>query len=305
MSRPRSLLLTLDAFGTIFYPHPPVPEQYASAAHNFGLPQTVITPERVQSAFKTVFKAQALARPNYGRADVIAGRYGGPRQWWDEVIRGSFTHILSESDPANNAEGNIPDGLIRHLHQRFASSQGYASFEDIEPFFSWLRRVKGTGVGPFDRVVVGIVSNSDDRVPAVLKSLGLRVGDCRADEGVSSMRLPGYEERTVPGSESGEVNDVDLVVTSYEAGYEKPSPRIFEVTKRQAETLVRNDASVGDAGDWTCVHIGDDLKKDFWAAREAGWEGYFLPRGQVDQDLEGVKTIESLLDLIPVLEGYK
>ncbi|KAE8356598.1 haloacid dehalogenase-like hydrolase [Aspergillus coremiiformis] len=302
---PRILLLTLDAFETIFHPHPSVPEQYASAAHTFGLSTSAITAERLQTAFKPIYKAQCKARPNYGRNEVILGRYGGPKQWWEEIIRNSFSQAIAEHNASNHSASDpidLPEGLVGHLLERFSSKEGYTLYEDVGPFFSRMRAVKTKGWGPFDRVLVGVVSNSDDRVPAVLKSLGLRVGEWRADEGVESMRLPGFEERSSlrdgDSSKNDDVNDVDLVITSYEAGVEKPSPRIFEVAKRQARALV------GPSGDWTCVHIGDDLEKDYQAAVGAGWDGFFLDRGNDVRTLDGVKVIRSLTDLIPVLEAY-
>ena len=334
--KPRNLLLTLDAFETLFHPRPSVPEQYASAAHHFGLPKTAITAERVFAAFKPVFKAQSKARPNYGRDDVIRGHYGGPRQWWAEIIRGTFLRVLAEHhQPYNNnttttttttttitttatsksnkninneGQVDLPEGLVGYLLDRFASKEGYALYDDVGPFFSHIRAVKEKGgrLGPFERVVIGVVSNSDDRVPAVLKSLGLRVGDCRADEGVDSMRLSGFEERSSSGVVEGSavndgVNDIDLVVTSYEAGVEKPSPRIFEVARRQAKALARGD----DLADWTCVHVGDDLEKDYRAAVGAGWHGYFLARGDDARSGHGdTNVIRSLVDLVPLLEAY-
>ncbi|KAJ5628584.1 hypothetical protein N7490_010812 [Penicillium lividum] len=36
-SPPRTLLLTFDAFDTLFHPRKPVPGQYASTAHEYGL----------------------------------------------------------------------------------------------------------------------------------------------------------------------------------------------------------------------------------------------------------------------------
>ncbi|KAB8233043.1 uncharacterized protein BDW43DRAFT_92604 [Aspergillus alliaceus] len=303
--KPRTLLLTLDAFETIFHPRQPVPDQYASAAHAFGLPKTVITSERIQAAFKSVFKAQSKARPNYGRADVLLGQYNGPRQWWEEIIRGSFSRVIAEhnSHSNRNAQIDVPEGLIGHLLDRFASREGYALYEDAGPFFARMAEAKAKGLGPFERVLLGVISNSDDRVPAVLRSLGLVVGGCRADEGVESGRLPGFEERSAAERVSAidRVKDVDLVVTSYEAGVEKPSPRIFEVAGRQARALV----GAGASEEWTCMHVGDDLEKDYRAAVGAGWDGYFLARRDEARDLDGVRAIRSLEDLITVLEGYR
>lgn len=303
---PRSLLVTIDAFGTLFHPRLPVPDQYASTAHAFGLSPSLLTSESLQPAFKAVFKAHAKQYPNYGRELALRGCYGGSRQWWEEVIRGSFAGAL-------NNNGDLPEGLVQRLLDRFASREGYTLYDDAEEFFARMREVKSRlamqqRFGPFERVVVGVLSNSDDRVPGVLKSLGLRVGDTRADQGVSSMRLAGFEERspTTPSSEGGgQVNDLDLIITSYEAGEEKPNPAIFDVAKRQAMRLCDSDGE-GDVSNWACVHVGDDYSKDYRAAIDAGWEGYYLPRGDDSQvQQQDVKTIHSLTELFDILGAYK
>ncbi|GIJ82931.1 hypothetical protein Asppvi_001446 [Aspergillus pseudoviridinutans] len=309
--KPRTLLLTLDAFGTVFHPRRPVPEQYAEAAHAFGLPRSTITADGLKAAFKSTFKRQSQTHPNYGREDVLRGRYGGPRQWWEEVIRGSFAQALTtrgQGSSSSSVDGAVPDALVSHLLDRFAGSEGYALFDDVGPFLAVIRAVKSRrrGLGPFERVLVGVISNSDDRVPAVLKALGLTVGDVRADQGVESMRLPGFEEREANRKDSStidKVDDVDLVITSYEAGEEKPSRVIFDVARRQARRLLGDE---GESGvDWVCVHVGDDFDKDYQAALNAGWDGYYLPRGGVAHDTQGNKTIHSLMDLIPELEAYR
>lgn len=308
--KPRTLLLTLDAFGTVFHPRRPVPDQYAEAARAFGLPRsTSITPDRLKTAFQSTFKKQSRTHPNYGREEVLRGRYGGPRQWWEEVIRGSFAQVLTSGEQGGGgADVAVPDALVSHLLDRFAGSEGYALFEDVAPFLAVVRAVKSRrrGLGPFERVLVGVISNSDDRVPAVLRALGVSVGDVRADQEVESLRLPGFEERdanrTNASTTVDQVDDVDLVITSYEAGEEKPSRVIFDVARRQARRLLGDDGESGD--NWVCVHVGDDLDKDYRAALNAGWDGYYLPRGPV-HPTQGTKTIHSLMELIPELEAYR
>lgn len=311
---PRTLLLTLDAFGTLFYPHPPVPEQYAATAHEFGLSRTAVTPTKLKAAFKDVYRTQSKRYPNYGRADVLRGRYGGPRQWWEEVIRGSFARVLAPDDgqrPQDQKSVDLPTGMVDALLDRFAGAAGYTLYEDVAPFFAQMRELRRSPPSPFDRIVLGVISNSDDRVPAVLKALALRVGDVRADQDLSSMELPGFEERGAPENSNQRDRsdfDVDLIVTSYEAGEEKPDRLIFDVAKRQARLWARDhghthgSAPVGtDEGDnWVCVHVGDDYEKDYLAAIDAGWQGYLIPRG--DGQERPAKTIRSLIDLIDILK---
>lgn len=292
----RTLLLTIDAFGTLFHPRAPIPNQYASTAHTFGLSPSLVTPESLQPAFKAVFKANAKQYPNYGRELALRGQYGGPRQWWEEVIWGSFARVLGRDS------GDLPDGLVQRLLDRFASREGYALYEDAEEFFGRMKEVKRRFAmqqqrfGTFERVLVGVLSNSDDRVPSILKSLGVTVGDVRADQDMLSTRLAGFEERT-NSLLSNDVHDIDLVITSYEAGEEKPSPGIFEVAKRQASRLIDG------GGDWVCAHVGDDYGKDYEGAIGAGWEGYYLPRGDDAAHQQDAKRIRSLTELFDLLQG--
>lgn len=335
----RTLLLTFDAFGTLFHPHPSVQYQYARTAHEYGLPRTAVTPDKLKTAFKEVFRAHLKKYPNYGRADVLRGRYGGPRQWWEEVIRGSFGRVLDTSSPppslspspstsvtqeeSGERQTVLPDGMVEALLNRFSGAEGYVLYDDVEPFFARMRQLRAAKTGQFDRVFLGVISNSDDRVPSVLKALGLRVGDVRADRDLSSMELSGFEERGVrrrhpreSGSSSTDANthlgsqsdadadaDIDLIITSYEAGEEKPNRLIFDVARRQAGLLARErshthgSAPVGadDPDEWVCVHVGDDYEKDYLAALDAGWRSYLLPRGQAPE--RPAETISSLVEL--------
>lgn len=319
----RTLLLTLDAFETLFHPRDPVPVQYAQVAHSFGLSKTLITPETLKQSFKTTFKAQSARYPNYGRDEALKGKYAGPRQWWGEVIRGSLGSALGYKDN----DVRLPDGLVKTLLDRFAGREAYELYPDVGAFFERLRGVRnaaaagGTGgegkLGVFDRVIVGVISNSDDRVPDILKSLGLTVGRTRADRDVESSLLPGFEDRSSSSfSSSSEdasqskhpenadtVNDIDLVITSYDAGFEKPHPAIFDTAKRQAQSLV-NDSEADSSHQWTCVHVGDHYEKDYRAAIQAGWDGVFLPREEGHR-VEGAKSVGSLVEVLGLLERYR
>ncbi|CAI7616354.1 unnamed protein product [Penicillium discolor] len=307
----RTLLLTFDAFGTLFHPRLPIPEQYAAAAHQFGLSRTTVTPDKLETAFRDTYCAQMRQYPNYGRADVLRGQYGGPRQWWEEVIRGSFRRVLStengETRP-ETPEEHVPDAMVEALLDRFAGAEGYALYDDVLPFFRRMRKLKSEHKWSFDRIVVGVISNSDDRVPAVLKSLGLTVGDMRADQDKSR-----FEERSIKQDTASEHNkdhtdrnfelDIDMVITSYEAGQEKPHRLIFDVARRQALKVSR--PWLTSRTKFMSVHVGDDYKKDFEAAGDAGWESYFLIRHRLGtNDPEANKTLPDLLKLADKLERF-
>jgi putative hydrolase of the HAD superfamily len=300
--RGKALLITFDAFSTLFHPRRPVPELYASIAHSFGLPKSKVTDERLQAAFKTAFKAQSKAYPNYGREQVLRGRYQGPRQWWSDLIKMTFAKVLDDETK------DLPAGMVEKLLDAFASDEGYALFDDVQPFFRDLKTFKMTK-GAFDHVVTGVISNSDDRVPAILKSFGLSIGNIRADRDRSSMELPGFEQLGIDDGRNPipKENDIDMIITSYEAGQEKPNRLIYDVAARQAQQcLPTMDASgfPGDSVEWTRIHVGDDAQKDYTGAIDAGWHSLLISREDTTLDIpKDAKHIDSLQEVITEIES--
>lgn len=298
--RHRCLLLTFDAFATLFYPRRPIPESYASVANSYRLSENPIAPATLQTAFKNAYKAESKAYPNYGREMVLRGEYGGPKQWWAGVIKSTFANALDKPDL------QLPDGMVDTLIETFASKEGYSLYEDVPPFFDQLRIFKIQQSG-FDCVVTGIISNSDDRVSTVLRSLGLSVGRTRADEDRSSTSLPGFEEAASKDSEDRgfHSDDLNMVITSYEAGQEKPNRLIYDVAARQVNRLLstykwaKDDL---DNIDWTRIHVGDDLAKDYQGATDAGWHGILLDRDNTFTGSSDVETINSLETLLPKIQ---
>jgi FMN phosphatase YigB (HAD superfamily) len=214
---------------------------------------------------------------------------------------------LTPQGSGSEGQIDLPPGMVDALLDRFAGREGYTLYEDVAPFFARMRKLRRST--RFDRVVLGVISNSDDRVPAVLRALGVRVGDMRADQDISSVELPGFEQRGGIEQDAGFSDvDLDLVITSYEAGEEKPNRLIFDVAKRQARLVVKNQVQTGSTStltgvdemdDWVCVHVGDDYEKDYRAAIDAGWQSYLLPR---DGQQHPAKTVHSLLDLLDELK---
>lgn len=301
-TRCRCLLLTFDAFATLFHPRHSIPELYASVANSYSLTETPIAPSTLQAAFKKAYKAESKAYPNYGREMVLRGEYGGPKHWWSAVIKSTFANALDKPDL------ELPAGMVDKLIETFASREGYSLYEDVQPFFDQLRKFKSQQTR-FDCVVTGIISNSDDRVSTVLRSLGLSVGPTRADEDRSSTLLPGFEETVVKDSKDRGLHcdDLNMVITSYEAGQEKPNRLIFDVAARQVDRLLstckwpeRNLDNI----DWTRVHVGDDFTKDYQGATDAGWRGILLDRDNTfTHNSKDVEIINSLETLLPKIQG--
>lgn len=304
--RPRTLLLTLDAFNTIFHPRQPIPTIYTRVAQELDVIPPSISLDVVKPAFKTAFKRNIAKYPNYGR-DTPG--FGGPRAWWGTVIRECFAEVKG-----HGTASDIPDRLVQALLSIFQSDLGYKLYNDVEPFFQKLQMwrnmkkssttmLKDGGNGSFDRIVLGVISNSDDRVPDILRSLGLRVGSAWADNGdrlPSVVNLDGATKRD---------NDIDLIVTSYEAGKEKPHKHIFNVAQKRAEEHLTTTGFIIDppflaAPYDRCVHVGDDYRDDYQGAMNAGWDGFLLLREDVDVPESAHKlsnSISNLDDLFPLL----
>lgn len=78
MLRTKRLVLTFDAFGTLFTPREPIAKSYADTARKYGL--SGFTDDEIASAFRDAFKRQSKNAPNYGRK---VGLNAG--QWWLNV----------------------------------------------------------------------------------------------------------------------------------------------------------------------------------------------------------------------------
>ena len=155
--------------------------------------------------------------------------------------------------------------MISELMRRFSSDVGYRLHADVLPFFHRLRTVKSLNKPPHDwpwqKTIVGVISNSDDRICKVLQSLGLRVVPRRI----------GMSDDLEQNDIVSESEDISFVVCSYDVGFEKPDKRIFTAA---ADLTAR----LGFAGDMDVLHVGDDLQKDVAGAENAGWHAVLLDR---------------------------
>lgn len=139
-------------------------------------------------------------------------------------------------------------------------------------------------------MIVGVITNSDDRVPDILTSLGLSV---------SPLRSPASERH-----EDGEQYDVDFSVMSYDVGHEKPDRRIFEAAEGMLETVL-GQGNI-DSREWRKVYVGDEFKKDVVGAIGAGWNAVLVDR-ESREEYDDVKWLhqEPVGTLYEVFEAQK
>ena len=173
------------------------------------------------------------------------------------------------------------------LLQRFSSSDGYMLYPDVLPFFEAIRihKERTLGTGHSADLLLGILTNSDDRVISILESFGLRINPWRY----------GTKKVGIAHANPKICDDIDFVALSYDVGFEKPQRRIFDATREMAE-LNRFGVS-------HCVHVGDDLEKDYEGAEAAGWKGLFLDREEIHAS-EGIERLRSLTQILPYLDIY-
>ncbi|KAJ4377911.1 hypothetical protein N0V83_000741 [Neocucurbitaria cava] len=254
-----NLLLCLDAFGTLFTPSVPIPVAYARAAARHGIDCGKSKQgEVVGASFKQAFKEESKRNPNYGKATGL-----GAEKWWGNVIRNTFKTFLKPNQ-------EFPQALVAELLKRYSTKEGYDLYDDVQPFFKMLRdeATRRTGSSPWiwDKTIVGIITNSDDRVPGILESFGLSIGP---------RRVGTADQRSAKASFS---DDINFVVLSYDVGIEKPDRRIFyATTETLKETLAGNQEGLTAEG-FEKLYVGDDLEKDYDGAEAAGWNAVFLNR---------------------------
>ena len=191
-----------------------------------------------------------------------------------QVIEGTFQSISSSAE--------LPNQLVPDVLHRFASREGYELYPDVLPFFAWLQRVKThAGLHTWSEIVVGIVSNSDDRVPDILTSLGVSVASCRFQTRVNNLHLAKQE-------------DVNFVIHSYDVGAEKPDRRIFEAARETADAVSRLPDTPA-----VHIHIGDDFDKDYLGAERAGFRSILMSGYGRSGDGEAAKApnVQSMEDL--------
>lgn len=168
----------------------------------------------------------------------------------------------------------VPTALINELFQIYSSREGYGLYPDVRRFFAELQEYRKSRPTkelkwPYKRVVVGIVTNSDDRATSILQSLGLDIAPRRF--GTSA------EENPEPSSPK----DIEFVVQSYDVGYEKPDRRMFDAATTMLDQMLEAEQSKTTSEDFEKLYVGDEVEKDFDGARNAGWHTVLVDRSGV------------------------
>lgn len=278
------LLLTLDAFDTLYTPLRPVAEQYTDVARELGYK---VDEQQVQELFRNAYKSASKEFPNCGSGAM------GYRKWWGEVIERTFESIR----PASK---EWPDQILKDtLFRRFSTREGYRMFPDARQLLALIGTSWQARLWPPKRTMLGIISNSDPRVRTILKSFDLE----------SAPQKPSmYPPRFAPRHRNHEpqFGDAEFAFStlSYECGYEKPSPSIFNRALKDArrtfngmpiiDRLTRSGKDVlrNIDEEFHHMHVGDSLEKDIVPALSVGWDAVLLDRSSP----EAISERETMVD---------
>lgn len=203
--------------------------------------------------------------------------------------------------------GPLPTNLTSTLINRFWCKDGYTLFPDV----SYLQKLSLSPQRQSDassRLVIGVITNSDDRVPDVLTSLGLRVNPLRYNPTTKDKQ---QEVRQAEEAQKYQHPDIDFCVMSYDVGVEKPSSEIFDAAVDTLSSLLSSEGQQFKQEDWALVYVGDEVAKDAKGAVMAGWDAVLLDRGgEADTAYEGdAPGVEGWIEVegkkVPILEGFE
>jgi putative hydrolase of the HAD superfamily len=172
-----------DAAETLFTTRGSVGEIYGSVARQFG---SAAPSDAIQAAFLRQFRGS-------GPLSIQ-----DQKTWWKDVVHRVFTEV-----------GMVEnfDAFFDQVYDTFRDSQGWILFPET---LDVLNELKNRGLK------LGVISNFDDRIYSVLKSLGIR----------------GY---------------FDTVTISSETGFSKPDPEIFQAAIRALGIPAAEVLLVGDS----------------------------------------------------------
>jgi len=189
-------VIFLDAVGTLFGVKGSVGEIYSTIAQRFGVDVSAAV---LNPAFLQIFRSAGppafpgLSDPAEIRAKEFA--------WWLEIAVQTFKQAAIFPQFTNFEE------FFAELYAHFATAEPWVVYPDVLPALEHWQK-KG--------IQLGVLSNFDSRLYAVLRSLGLE-------------------------------NFFSSVTISFEAGAAKPSPQIFAIALQKHHCVPEAAWHIGDS----------------------------------------------------------
>lgn len=143
--RERLAVVLFDAVGTLLYPDPPVAETYFAAGQLVG---SRFSLTEVSQRFRAALR-QHWSPPSGSQAGETSEQREQER--WRAIVADVFTDV-----------GERQEELFQNLWQHFADSRHWRLFDDVA--MTW-QELEAAGI------CVGVASNFDDRLVAILRDL--------------------------------------------------------------------------------------------------------------------------------------
>ena len=144
-----------DLVGTLIRSKESIGEQYAAWARRFGA-QTADA-HQLGAAFRDAMRqAPPMAFPGVGLEAVAAAE----REWWRELVR----WVVGTAQLGGVLAGETFERFFSALYQHFTTAAAWEAYPDVAPALQALH-LRG--------VTVGLITNYDTRVYAVLDALDL------------------------------------------------------------------------------------------------------------------------------------
>jgi FMN phosphatase YigB (HAD superfamily) len=207
-------LITFDCTGTLFEPTESIGALYKRAtvaeAWKAGLASAVVaealSEEELCTAFRPAYAAADRSRPCFG-ADRYSSENCSSESWWRDVVADTITTAAQNSKgcaPVSELEAILPQVFYVLYHETFQSRSAFRLTAHAADVLSALGEWRASRSPSEPALVLGVISNWDERLPLLLKRLGV--------------------QQTM----------FDFVLTSHELGIEKPDARIFEKARELA-----------------------------------------------------------------------
>jgi putative hydrolase of the HAD superfamily len=191
-----SPVVFFDLVGTLIRGTRPIGDQYAEQALKFG---ARADPSRLNAAFRQAMSAAPpMAFPGRSFGETAALE----REWWTGVVR----DVITRAGLSDALGGETFGRFFASLYVHFTTADAWQIFPDVLPALERLRRKGAT---------LGLITNYDTRVFAVLDALGLS---------------PLLTEVVIPAH----------------VGAAKPDPAIFAHALRRAGVRAEDAVHVGD-----------------------------------------------------------
>lgn len=200
---PQVTTIFFDAVGTLFGVKGSVGQIYGQIARRYGMERD---PQELDRAFYQAFKAAPA--PLFAAADP-SQLIRLEREWWRQIVVQTFEQMVEQIVDQPEESGPFPhfEAFFTEVFDLFATAQPWQIYDET---FEILKALQDQGFK------LGIISNFDTRLTAVLTALGLD---------------PFFSTVTI----------------STQTGWAKPQAQVFQIALHQAQISASEALHVGDS----------------------------------------------------------